>query len=334
MKICSVTMAPNHDAAGVKESRASVQDLVDDALVVGVGKISDFSSERNALLEVVGAAGFDWAIMLDTDERIVLPHRGGMTREFFAHELERSGADVIMVPHVSGTYEKERIFRLPAKGHYRGRTHEAWITDEGAKRVTTDAILFDEVPKTVESYRLKVERDRPLLEQMTREHPEDPRWWYYLGDTYEGLGLPADNAVAAFERCWILNGWDEESAWAAFRAASIVSRQGKHASALLWCMQGMLRRADYPEFPWLAGYSCYQLGRYEQAVHWAWRAINKGDETLSPRIGFRHPPAHYEGPWDVLRWSYQALGNEKSKEFAEEQFTEYLAARTTNARPT
>jgi uncharacterized SAM-dependent methyltransferase len=38
----------------------------------------------------------------------------------------------------------------------------------------------------------------------------------------------------------------------------------------------------------------------------------QGSGAQFERISFRHLPGLYEGPFDVLRWAYKALGNEKA----------------------
>ena len=38
----------------------------------------------------------------------------------------------------------------------------------------------------------------------------------------------------------------------------------------------------------------------------------RGRGAQFERISFRHPPGLYEGPFDVLRWTYKAMGNEKA----------------------
>jgi hypothetical protein len=51
---------------------------------------------------------------------------------------------------------------------------------------------------------------------------------------------------------------------------------------------------------------------------------HEGAGAAFPRVGFRHLPALYEGPYDVLRWTYQALGQ---KDAAVEALREYEAAK-------
>jgi len=318
-------MAPTPDAA--QEAIATVADLVDEAVVYSKrAPITDFARDRNLALARVAKRGYDWAIMLDTDERIhLIPKKHG-ARDFRAY-LGHTPHDILMVRYQSGEYAKERIFRLPAQGHYVGPTHEAFVTDEGASRFTlSEMMTFSEIPKTKEQYRAKVERDRDILEDYVVKHPKDPRWWYYLADTYSGLGK-TDDAIETFAACWHLNGWDEESAWAAYRAASLLAEQGSYRKAIEWCVHGLIRRADFPELPWLAGWCAYKQKQYAQAIRWERMAIAM-TYPAGERIGFRFLPAHYEAPWDVLRYTYRATGETAMAEMAEERFVQNEEKRT------
>lgn len=339
MKICSVTIAPRRPDA--EDAIATVTDLVDGTLVsIQEGPIRDFSQARNDSLAMAAEDfHYDWAIMLDTDERI----HTNLPRSILEKQLSETAGDIIMIPHVSDTYEKERFFRLPARGHYVGPTHEAWITDDGAKRITWGrnyGYVFDELPKNPEQLTAKFERDKDILEAWTKDHPKDPRWWYYLGDNKANLGNWED-AVRAFRRCYDLDGWDEESAWSAYRIAEQWIGQGGPAQleqAITWGLNGMRRRADFPEFPWLIGWCSYYLGRYQQAITWSEIAVNLGQyrklegelPTIKTwdRIGFRYPPAHYEAPFDVMRWAWGELGDTYAVSYAQAAFELALEMRT------
>ena len=329
MRLVAVTMHGPDTADLWTDAYRSVRFLVDGFMGRHPeGPVRDFSFERNTMLEMASDDGYDWALMLDTDERLAYPDTLPVYRL-----LKQTDADVIMVPHVSGTYAKERLFRLPARGHYRGRTHEAFILDDGARRITTDLLTFDEVPKTPEQYRAKVERDLALLEEQVRETPDDPRWWYYLGDTESGLGN-LNAATEAFKRCWELNGWDEESAWAAYRIAEIAVDDERYDIAMAWCCDGMLRHPGMAELPWLAGWCCYQLGQYRKAIWWAMMAVAINTmHADQERIGFRSPPALFEAPWDVLRYAYRALGENEIADRAEQHFQQQMARRQGSAEP-
>jgi Glycosyl transferase family 2 len=343
--IVSTTLAgSNQDIIG--DAIRSVVDWVDRVLVIDTGVTDDtieiarriagdklivrrfpwrddFAAARNFALTAAAETGADWAVTLDTDERIDVG-------DVDVHAaLAAATAGSLHVKHVNATYGKERFFRLPVRGQYIGPTHEAFIR-EGGDSVTLEGIVFDELSKTPEQYRQKAERDIAILTRHTQEHPHDPRWFYYLADSYAGLDRH-EEAIAAFRTCASLNGWDEESGWAMYRAAECLLKLNRPVEAVEACAAGMAKHAGLAELTWLAAYASWQAGRPTQAVYWARQAITMGHfaghGAAVPRIGFRHPPALWEGPYDVLRFALRAVGDEAGANEAERLFHEAKATR-------
>jgi tetratricopeptide (TPR) repeat protein len=176
-------------------------------------------------------------------------------------------------------------------------------------------VVFWEVRKSPEAFWAKLDRDLAALEGETRERPEDPRWWYYLGQTLEGLERRRE-AVDAFRRCLALPGWDEQAAWAAYKGAECLCVLKEFTAAIQLCASGLARQPGSPELAWLAGWCCYQEGRLREAIHWERMAIAlghvEGCRAGESRISLRHLPAWYEGPYDVLRWAYRKLADERA----------------------
>jgi tetratricopeptide (TPR) repeat protein/predicted GH43/DUF377 family glycosyl hydrolase len=285
----------------------------------------DFAAARNFALMVAAETGANWAVGLDPDERL---DRGGID---VRSRLALVEADVLHVAHANDTYAKERFFRLPVRGRYVGPTHEAFISNAGLAGTLED-IRFNELPKSREEYRRKAERDVAILIRHTAEHPDDPRWFYYLGDSLSGIGR-YDEAIAAFRICASLDGWDEEGAWALYRAAECFLMLDRPAEAIKACAAGMARHAGLAELFWLAAYASWCAGNPAQAVYWARQAITwghfSGAGASVPRSGFRHPPALWEGPYDVLRFALRQMGDDAGANEAERLFHEAKAARET-----
>jgi tetratricopeptide (TPR) repeat protein len=283
---------------------------------------NDFGVARDFALAAAHDLGADWAMTLDTDERIDLQgldvHRA----------LRETTADTLHVTHAAGTYGKERFFRLPARGAWRGPTHEAY--SGGGSLATLPQIVFDELGKDEAQYWRKAERDIAILTQHIAQHPLDPRWHYYLGDSLAGLDRH-EEAVAAFRACAELRGWDEESAWALYRAAESLLALGRPVDAIEACAEGMSRHAGLGELPWLAAYAAWQADRPEQAVYWARISVMLGfylgSGSTVPRIGFRHLPALWEGPFDVLRFALRRTGDQAGADEAERLYAAARAAR-------
>jgi tetratricopeptide (TPR) repeat protein len=236
---------------------------------------------------------------------------------------------VFYVAHEGRTYVKERFFRLPMSERWYGPTHECFSAYKVGSAILA-GVTFSELPKTPGELRRKFERDVEVLERHTREHPKEPRWHYYLGESHGNLGQLA-LAIAAYDRCAALRGWDEESAWACFRAAECLCKLDRFEEALDRCVAGLARHAGIAELAWLAGYACYRLNRDAQAVYWARLAIThglfQGDGSSIPRIGFRHPSALWEEPYDVIRWAERRRGNSSAAQEAERLWAEAKAAR-------
>ncbi len=271
--------------------------------------VDDFSAARNFALDAAHQLGGKWALNVDSDERI----------EVNGEDL-RIDAPVGMLRPREGTYVKEHVFRLPRQHGYSGRTHECYPS-QGC--VVLDKARTWEVPKTPAEQRAKFERDARLLYGQT-----DSRSHFYRGVSLEGLGrLP--EAIDAYRACYECDGWDEESAWACYLAASLSVRLGRLEEGFDFCIRGLGRHAGVAELAWYAGYIRHRQGRHEQAIYWskmsAAMGLFRGAGAEVLRIGFRHPPGLHENPFDVMHWAYKALGK---KEEAEAAYRLYLAARS------
>ncbi|MGE0545330.1 MAG: hypothetical protein AB7R89_34660 [Dehalococcoidia bacterium] len=309
MRLCSITITPDGTAKGADAAYESVVALVDEFLTYPGGEISDFAAVRNAALASMPPE-CDWALVLDSDETLCFTDAPALRGE-----LADTSADVLRVMQADGSYAKDRFFRLPLKGRWVGPTHEAFMDAGTIETLPASLVTFAERAKAPAQLRAKFARDVAILEPYTAQHPHDPRWFYYLGESYAGLGRVHD-ACLAWEACWELNGWDEESAWAAYRIAVERTNRGDHEGALEWCLRGMQRHPGIAELPFMAGLACYRLGRYQHAAHWAGIALahNLADgphgELFPKRTGFRYLPGLFEGPYDVLYWSLKQMGED------------------------
>lgn len=93
----------------------------------------------------------------------------------------------------------------------------------------------------------------------------------------------------------------------------------------------MGRHPAVAELPWLAGFASWKALRYREAIAFSNLAIVHGEQYglahEANRISFRHLPALYEGPFDVLRFAYRAVGDVLSAEQAERDYHSALVAR-------
>jgi tetratricopeptide (TPR) repeat protein len=204
---------------------------------------------------------------------------------------------------------------LPAKVRWAGPTHECLLGRTAAETLSLRGVRFHELPKDPDGVRRKFERDVAILKRYTKQHAKQARWFYYLGASHQHLGEFAA-AIEAFRTCAELRGWEEEGAWACYGAAECCCSLLRWQDAVQYCAAGLGIRPATAELAWLAGFAAYKSQRYDDAVAWSNMAIAnglfRGGGEQFERIGFRHPPGLYEGPFDVLRWAYKALGNEQA----------------------
>jgi tetratricopeptide (TPR) repeat protein len=275
----------------------------------------DFAAARNVYLAEAAALvdGITWGVVLDSDERLVFTNVDEVRAEFASF-----GHNTASAQDTTGHYTKERAFRLPSSAKYVGPTHEACIDTGEQDRFRL--LTFWELTKTPEQFQHKLRRDVGILRKHTKKNPCDARWWYYLGDTLESLGNKLE-AVEAFMSCAKLRGWDEESAWACYRAANILLEKERYTEAIETSARGLARHPGIAELAWVAAVASFRSGQKEKAAYWAKMSIAMGDHAGvrigHTRSGFRHMPALYELPYDVLRF---AVSTPEERERAEEEF--------------
>ena len=276
----------------------------------------DFSAARNYALDVAAGAGADWAVTLDTDERLAFGDVDLRAR------LAETDVDVWLVAQADGSYAKERIIRIASAAvrnlgngyRWRGPTHECLPLVGGSKRATLDGVTFSELAKSPEQLREKFQRDGQILQLDLVQRPpsaDNARSWFYYGESMHGLG-ELEPAIHAFETCATHSGWNEEAAWSRYRAADLSCRLGKFDQAIEHAALGLTKHAGIAELGWIAGIAAFRAGRFEQAIHWATLAASvgwfSGTGRWIQRGGFRYPPALWEGPYDILWHAFEALG--------------------------
>ncbi len=352
LKLYSVTLAGGGREKLIGDAIKSVLDVIDGAILVDTGpsaqaaiqvalemvqaagkpvfvtrfepgwayeagaKLWSIAEGRNFGLKAAAEVGADWAMIVDTDERIVL-------NDIDVHAmLADSSFDSLSANSVLRTYCKTRFIRLPAKGAYAGRAHEAY---SGASSANINVVTFWELPKTEAEYK---ERARSCIEELTEaviNEPGNPRWWYYLADSYEIVGeMPS--AIEAFRRCSEIKFWDEEQAWACYRAGWCCMRANRLQDAYDFAIKGIGIHPGISELAWLAGIACNKMARHMQAVCWARMCLATADQKYVARSGFRDPDRWGRGPWDILRWSLKGLGDLEGAAHAEREMNRAMEA--------
>lgn len=299
------------------ETIERAEEVAGEKLVVVEHDWVDFSTARNASLAAARELGAEWIIIVDSDERI------DFGTVDLRSVLKKTRANTLDIESSDGVYPKPKILRASAPLHFVGPTHETIV---GANTIETlSGATFYELPKTEAQVRKKFTRDLILLSDYVARHPHDPRWWFYLGVSYEGIGDYA-SAAAAFGECVTRRKFGEEAAWAAFKQAEQFHSLRRFEEAVAAAARGMGASATSAECAWVAAVASWRLGRPEQSVAWArvCEAVGRYKGCGPHRVSFRHPPALYELPYDVLR---EALPDEAGRKWADAEFYKAKRAR-------
>ena len=279
---------------------------------------NNFAVARNFALDAVTELARErgwtnaWAVTLDTDERFL-----------GSPPAELPAVDHILTADRDRGYTKWRLVKLPAKGRYKGATHEVY--SNGGTFETIFSWPFVELAKTPEEIRQKALRDVAILERVTKEEPGEARWWFYLGESLMNVDRH-EEAIVAYARCAMQSPWDEEAAWALYQQSVCHVRRGNFHLAIDACARGLAKHPGIPELAWHAGWCCLELRDWHKAIMWAKLALTKTD---APRRGFRYRLGELDGPYSVLKVAYEALGRVDDAREAEQRRTEAEKLRLT-----
>lgn len=347
MKLASFTLAGHGTADIIGAALRSVAEIVDSSLVIwtatdpemptpfldaldGVAQklepicwwpwADDFGLARNHGLtrSAVLPGPPEWALMLDTDERVWCADAGAL-RAWLAALPDV--VQVVLVRHHDGSHTRERVFRLPARYKFQGRTHEMYPCPATEQVIApAELIEWDERPKTREQLRAKFERDVAMLAADLDENPRNGAACYYQGISLQSLALYAreegddeaarrlfESALESYRRHREIDtsgapAWHEGTAFSCYRAAECYLALGQPDRAIDCAAAGMVLDAGIAELPWIAAVASLQVGRLEQARCWALmaKAHAMGSEAERRRVGFRLPRGLTTGPDEVL----------------------------------
>lgn len=153
--------------------------------------------------------GEDYLLILDADEELVVRDQ--------QWKSQLDGAPCLLLQQGPVTYRVEVLVPTEYQWHYVGRTHEYLASPDPIP----ERRLFDGIALRHHgdggSKADKFERDARLLRQTLAEQPDDPRSWFYLGESLLNGRIDIPAALDAFTRRAALGGFEEEAWYAAYR---------------------------------------------------------------------------------------------------------------------
>lgn len=282
-----------------------------------------FFEWRNEAFEHAAKVGADWAIIVDTDERI---HLNGLDIRKFLESVP-SDVNVINVTATDGTYSKEKIFRIPTSVKYRHDVHEE---PHGVTGMLAPQMRFHELPRTPEAAAARVQHILEGLTLQISEEPENARWRYFMGGTLAFEKRYAE-ALPHFEDAIKLTSDSGLKAWIRYQQALCHLHLEDPATALEAAVSGLLFSPILAELHWVAGQACAELQRPWEAIEWEYQAIHHGMTPDGKRNHMRYslvePRALFEGPAQVLAIVYAELGDEKMSRLYTDKLVEWMKLR-------
>ncbi|MDZ4852085.1 MAG: hypothetical protein SGI77_22585 [Pirellulaceae bacterium] len=335
MKLCATILARNEEST-IADAIASVVDWVDMILLIDTGvvdstlSIAESASKgklvarqfswcdhlgmaRNFAVYQASALGSDWTLTIDSGERMEWPGFSN-TSELKAALQANDSVRLWHVRNVDGCSASERFIRLPV-GTQQQWTGEIYASFTGLKAnqsAILSGVVYCEVSNRPEARRIQCEQELVRLARFASNNPTDGRNWFYLGRVRQELGQYRDS-MEAYRKCVKSNQVSRElAAAAAYLAASIAVELKDYEEALVFCGLGLAREVHWPELFWLAGFCNYHLDRFSECVVWENLAISlghfRGIGVGKDRTIHRHLPAWFEGPFEVLKFTFEKLG--------------------------
>lgn len=246
-------------------------------------KSSEFTGHwRDAALRACEDTGADWALILDTDERLL------NKRKDLRRLLETMPAEIenVLVPDQTNSFRKRLFIRLPAKGHWVGSAHEDYV--DAGHAALIEGVTLCEVPKTLEQLRIRSEKDLPVLDEQLLESPDNPRLIMYRGIALEFLDR-LEEAIINYSDGANRNIPEVWKAYLLYRGAKVFFSAKEYELALKNAAMSLRHCPRLSEASLLAGLACMNLGRLEDAVAWSRFSLMFKGEVLD--LIFREPTA-------------------------------------------
>lgn len=299
---------PYDDTLAIAKSVAGEKYRQVDLELLGFDSIDKF---RNFGLAEAHSLGADWAIQMDTDDRLLL---NGLDLRKYLEDLPPE-VHSLAVYTDDGEGDRTIIFRLPAQGKFVGKIHEDYSMD--SPWLCPD-VRMHSLPKSPEVLRARLTVDAEGLIAQCKDDPTNPRWPYFLGVSYEQLGRPLEAQVAYLESAYVSEDRGM-AAWCYFRAA-YCGAEPDVVNSLALCAEGMAQFPAMPELQVMASHLCLALSRPVDAEAWAKMALahtwtKRFPEV--PRLGPKSPAAHFHAPFEALAAAYAAQKNYSAAAWAE-----------------
>lgn len=268
--------------------------------------VNSFAKARNFALSQV-PKDYDYWMWLDCDDVL----RGG---EFLRKVIENHpGVDAFVFNYLYHFDE----YRNPDIVHMKTRVlrHDGcveWAGDlhEDFKQLRAiDAFFVESIDVLHLSndgrYQQSKERNVEVSEASAKDYPDDPRTYWNLGNSYQGIGR-YDDALVAFTRFMQLSQSEEEKYLIYLRMAEIYIHKGQNQKAMECASLAIGTRPHYPDAYFFKGQICFHMEQYHEAIDYYKQSLSK--EPPYHKIIVYNPRAYDYEPMIAMVKCYFKLG--------------------------
>jgi FkbM family methyltransferase len=270
----------------------------------------DFATSRNRALELHGLSTV-FSIMPNGD---VLQGGAALVSFLDAHRRDFAGAYRVRIS--PGHYYHPLVMRTGFGWRYKWRTHECAMGPNTGPAIPDVTVVRDRGTRSSDEWRTRWTRDLDLLNRDRIEDPKDPRPYFYLGQTHECLGQPAQ-ALEMYEQRATMGGYFDEVFEAKFRIGKMMERLGRP-----WAEIQQAYLEAYALVP-RRGEPLYAISQYwyDKGIH----SVSRLFATVAAEMP--KPPTDLFLDEDVYTWkaadraaisSYYSGHKEDGRDFAEQ----------------
>jgi glycosyltransferase involved in cell wall biosynthesis len=238
------------DTGSTDDTPAIIERVMREANVPGEvvhEPFKNFGYNRTFALQAAKPWG-EFALLIDADMKLVI------TPAFSKDILKPSVGSVSIMQRAGELeYYNVRIINLQIGATCRCPTHEYYDIPGGYEQIRSTALWIDDVGDGG-CKSDKFERDVRLLKGGLEEDPNNPRYHFYLANSYSSLGR-AEEAIPHYKRRIEIGGWVEEVFQSCLQLGHQYMKLNDPANAIHWWLEGYNRHPARAE-------SLYEVVRY------------------------------------------------------------------------
>jgi glycosyltransferase involved in cell wall biosynthesis len=199
----------------------------------------NFGYNRSFALAAADKWG-DFALLLDADMCLVIApdfNKACLTPDFGNYLVKQCAGGL--------EYYNTRIIKLGIGAKCVGPTHEYYDIPGPYKNARLETLWIQDIGDGGAKAD-KFERDVRLLKGGLEEEPNNPRYYFYLANSYRDLGKHTE-AIEAYKKRIELGGWREEIFVSCHQLGCVYERIGDMANAIYWWLEAYNRHPGRAE---------------------------------------------------------------------------------------